>query len=208
MIIPFDDLDQDDPVTDLPCKCQEYSTCSWSNHLVDQIHVLPKDNNARTDLINQFQTQICNLKNKHIWCCRNGEMASQSELKELSSHDNNDDNDNNKIPIATSSTTTRTTSTLTEKTSNTTTTTIKTTTTITTTTTMTTTITMTTTTMTTTTTTLAEVCQPNPCNNNGKCVEYLGKYVCDCFGTKYEGEYCEILRQACKKDEKDDYEVV
>ena len=61
------------------------------------------------------------------------------------------------------------------------------------------------------TNTTVEVCEPNPCNNNGKCVEYLGKYVCDCFGTKYEGDYCEIMRQACKKDEKDDkddYEVL
>ena len=65
-LIPLDDLDQDDPVTDLPCKCQEYSTCSWSKHLVDQIHVTPKDKNIRNDLIKQFQTQICNLKNRHI----------------------------------------------------------------------------------------------------------------------------------------------
>ena len=31
----------------------------------------------------QFQNQICNAQNEFIWCCQNGEPASESELRIL-----------------------------------------------------------------------------------------------------------------------------
>ncbi|KXJ24228.1 Contactin-associated protein-like 2 [Exaiptasia diaphana] len=36
------------------------------------------------------------------------------------------------------------------------------------------------------------VCYPNPCQNGGRCKQYRDQYSCDCAGTFYHGNYCEI----------------
>merc|ERR1719288_757042 len=52
-----------------------------------------------------------------------------------------------------------------------------------------------------TTASTSSVCDPNPCLNDGHCVVFPGKYECDCFGTKYTGDNCEIFRDDCKEPE-------
>ena len=65
------------------CKCQLFSTCAWSNRLADQITVLPDTNPIRQKLSQEFQVQICNTANHYVWCCRNGEAATEAELKKF-----------------------------------------------------------------------------------------------------------------------------
>lgn len=36
-----------------------------------------------------------------------------------------------------------------------------------------------------------QVCQPNPCRNNGKCLIQGRNYICDCEGTGFEGSECQ-----------------
>jgi len=43
-----------------------------------------------------------------------------------------------------------------------------------------------------------ELCTPDTCSNNGKCVIQNGISSCDCFGTGYEGSHCEISKNDCK----------
>ena len=75
---PADNVDQEND-----CICQPFSTCAWSKHLVDQISVLPETHPVRKSLSQQFRAQICNTANRKVWCCRNGEFATEAELKQL-----------------------------------------------------------------------------------------------------------------------------
>jgi len=43
-----------------------------------------------------------------------------------------------------------------------------------------------------------ELCTPDTCSNNGKCVIENGVSSCNCFGTGYEGDFCEISKNDCK----------
>lgn len=36
------------------------------------------------------------------------------------------------------------------------------------------------------------ITQENLCFQGSKCVNHYNSFSCDCFGTKYEGEYCDI----------------
>lgn len=46
---------------------------------------------------------------------------------------------------------------------------------------------------------IKSVCYPNPCLNGGRCKQYREQYSCDCTGTFYHGNYCEIplYRSTC-----------
>jgi len=78
------------------CKCQSFNTCTWSNTLVAQLSVLPRNNAMAKVLTQQFQLQICDLQKKHIWCCRGGEQARGSELKILNAKEEDACNSKNK----------------------------------------------------------------------------------------------------------------
>jgi len=43
-----------------------------------------------------------------------------------------------------------------------------------------------------------ELCTPNTCKNGGDCVIQNGISSCNCFGTGYEGNNCEISKNDCK----------
>jgi len=43
-----------------------------------------------------------------------------------------------------------------------------------------------------------ELCTPDTCSNNGKCVIQNGISSCNCFGTGYEGNFCEIQKEDCR----------
>ena len=43
-------------------------------------------------------------------------------------------------------------------------------------------------------------CDSSPCQNNGKCKDGLGKFMCKCDGTGFEGDTCEIPINDCKED--------
>jgi len=43
-----------------------------------------------------------------------------------------------------------------------------------------------------------ELCTPDTCSNNGKCIIQNGISSCNCFGTGFEGEFCEISKNDCK----------
>ena len=66
------------------CKCQNYLTCAWAKTLVNQIAALPKENPQKGVLGQQFRAQVCNKAQHDTWCCRNGEPATEAELKLLS----------------------------------------------------------------------------------------------------------------------------
>ena len=70
------------------CKCQAFTTCSWSKSLQEKLKALPINHPNRTNLIqlsrNQIRNQVCNKEEKHVWCCRDGEAANESELSLLS----------------------------------------------------------------------------------------------------------------------------
>ena len=65
------------------CKCELYSKCTWSKKMVNQIAVLEKTNPIRLTLSQQFTLQVCDTAKRHVWCCRDGEQATNSELKQL-----------------------------------------------------------------------------------------------------------------------------
>lgn len=73
------DLKPDTP----DCKCQLYSTCAWSKQLINQITVLEKTDPKRRAYSQQFRSQVCNTAHRDIWCCRDGEAATEEELKKL-----------------------------------------------------------------------------------------------------------------------------
>jgi len=43
-----------------------------------------------------------------------------------------------------------------------------------------------------------ELCTPNTCKNNGDCIIQNGISSCNCFGTGFEGGFCEISKNDCK----------
>jgi len=53
----------------LPCKCQRWQDCTWSQNLFNQIAVLPKDHQNYKPFLEQFKAQICDQKTRHVWCC-------------------------------------------------------------------------------------------------------------------------------------------
>ena len=65
------------------CKCQLYSTCAWSKQLINQITVLEKTDPKRRAYSQQFRSQVCNTAHRDVWCCRDGEAATEEELKKL-----------------------------------------------------------------------------------------------------------------------------
>ena len=70
-----------DPETS--CKCQSFKTCAWSDKIISQISVLHKEDHKHKALKMQFQNQICNLVTQDVWCCKDGEPPTESELKIL-----------------------------------------------------------------------------------------------------------------------------
>ena len=44
-----------------------------------------------------------------------------------------------------------------------------------------------------------ELCTPNTCKNGGDCIIQNGASSCNCFGTGYEGEHCQIQKDDCRK---------
>ena len=75
--------------TESVCKCQDYSTCAWSNQVVTQLVYFFHFPFAKF-LTQQFQLQICDQQKHYVWCCRNGEQASDLELKILNKKQDND----------------------------------------------------------------------------------------------------------------------
>ena len=69
--------------SELPCKCQAWTTCTWSKQLVNQISILPKHHEIRQTLSRQFSLQICDQEKHHVFCCRGSEPASQSEMEQM-----------------------------------------------------------------------------------------------------------------------------
>ena len=57
----------------LPCICQSWKDCTWSQNLVNQLAVLPKDHQNHKPLTEQFKAQICDQKTRHVWCCGGSE---------------------------------------------------------------------------------------------------------------------------------------
>ena len=51
--------------------------------MVNQIAVIEKTNPIRLTLSQQFTLQVCDTVKRHVWCCRDGEQATNSELKQL-----------------------------------------------------------------------------------------------------------------------------
>jgi len=43
-----------------------------------------------------------------------------------------------------------------------------------------------------------ELCTPDTCSNGGKCLIQNGFATCNCFGTGYNGNFCEIPKNDCK----------
>lgn len=52
-----------------PCICQRWQDCTWSQNLLNQIAVLPKDHQNYQPFTEQFKAQICDQKTRHVWCC-------------------------------------------------------------------------------------------------------------------------------------------
>ena len=72
------------------CKCEPYTTCSWSKSWLQRLNELggpnasPVGQQIFQKLKSELEVQICDQKKRKIWCCRNGEPATDSELKMLS----------------------------------------------------------------------------------------------------------------------------
>ncbi|CAI2355017.1 unnamed protein product [Caenorhabditis sp. 36 PRJEB53466] len=45
-----------------------------------------------------------------------------------------------------------------------------------------------------------DICEPNPCQNFGKCTKNLNSFECDCSNTNFEGKRCEIEQTAVEVD--------
>lgn len=43
-------------------------------------------------------------------------------------------------------------------------------------------------------------CAPNPCLNEGKCIDQLGGYKCDCANTGFTGAVCQRNINECESD--------
>jgi len=67
------------------CVCQFYSDCTWSKKVVKQMAVLSQNSSHWNDLHKQMKNQMCDQKELHVWCCRNGQQATSSELEALNS---------------------------------------------------------------------------------------------------------------------------
>jgi len=65
------------------CKCQSHSTCTWSKAVVNLVVALPKNHPDYRFKVQLFQSQICDKEKQYVWCCRNGEHATKSELELL-----------------------------------------------------------------------------------------------------------------------------
>ena len=63
--------------SNLPCLCQPWKDCTWSQNLVNQLAALTKDHQNYKPLTEQFKAQICDQKTRHVWCCG----GSEKELK-------------------------------------------------------------------------------------------------------------------------------
>ena len=50
---------------------------------MDTLINLPRDNADRHSKIQSFKSQICDGQWKKVWCCRDGEPATESELETL-----------------------------------------------------------------------------------------------------------------------------
>ena len=70
------------------CVCQFYSKCTWSEKVVKQMSVLSQNSSDWNDLYKQMKYQMCDQKELHVWCCRNGQQATSSELEALNSQNN------------------------------------------------------------------------------------------------------------------------
>jgi len=46
-----------------------------------------------------------------------------------------------------------------------------------------------------------DLCEPNPCQNNGICVDNINKYTCNCSGTGFDGKNCENDINECLIEE-------
>ena len=68
------------------CKCVAINACAWSKATREQLEELRKSNVTIRSLpeFRQLKAQICNKKKKQVWCCRDGEAATESELPFLS----------------------------------------------------------------------------------------------------------------------------
>ena len=79
------------------CQCQKYDTCAWSTQVVNQMAVIPKNMPLWKSLFQSFVVQICDRKERLVWCCRGGEQARGSELEILNRKE--DENENNVIEV-------------------------------------------------------------------------------------------------------------
>ena len=79
------------------CQCQKFGTCAWSNQTVNQMAVIPKNMPLWKSLFQSFVVQICDRKERHVWCCRGGEQARGSELEILNRKQ--DESENNVIEV-------------------------------------------------------------------------------------------------------------
>lgn len=60
-------------------------------------------------------------------------------------------------------------------------------------------------------------CESQPCQHGGQCKDQLGGFLCNCSGTGFTGDYCEINIDECTsspcenggecKDKINDYQV-
>ena len=41
---------------------------------------------------------------------------------------------------------------------------------------------------------LSDKCNPNPCQNNGRCIRNRHDYQCDCIKTNFYGKHCELYK--------------
>ena len=53
------------------CKCTAYQDCPWGLEIYNLI-----TGGVDGGLINIFQTNICDRKNLHVWCCENEQGES------------------------------------------------------------------------------------------------------------------------------------
>ena len=79
------------------CQCQKFEACAWSTQMVNQMAVIPKNMPLWKSLFQSFVVQICDRKERLVWCCRDGEQARGSELEILNRKP--DENENNVIEV-------------------------------------------------------------------------------------------------------------
>ena len=64
------------------CKCQPHETCDWSENLVNQLLVLPKNDTKYRPFADFFRERVCDGKLREVYCC-NGDWPKESEVKNL-----------------------------------------------------------------------------------------------------------------------------